>query len=166
MAGRHARTSQGPVFVDPSTRRVTAVRVVGWLLAVVVAGYLLLVAVALVGPPGLSRVTVPGLGPVLPGPGAAQLDDGGAEREAPGVVLERTRPPQPSPPPSRGAASPAGGTGPTPSPTPTVVRTGPPSRAPSPTATAAPRRTGPPTPQPKPTKSPPGGSRRPTRSPS
>ena len=63
-----------PVFVDDTGRRHRAVKVVGWLVAVVVVGYLALLGISLVGSPGLVPLSLPALGRILPGPAAAPLE--------------------------------------------------------------------------------------------
>lgn len=121
----------GPVFVDPSGRRHRLVVRAAWLLAGLGAAYIGLVVVSLLLPPSVSRLSVPGLGPVLPGPGAAALGDAEGEASRPDVLLARS--PSPAPPRSTRSAGPA------PSPTPvTVARTGSPSPSASPTGTASP----------------------------
>ncbi len=117
------------VFVDPTGRRGRVVARTCWALGSLGVAYVALVLVSLLLPPGLSRLTVPGLGAVLPGPAAAPL---GAVEEAPEVLLAPTRSPSP-----RTTASP----GPRPSPSsarPTPTPTG---GAPSPSGTAEPRPT-------------------------
>jgi hypothetical protein len=152
-----------PVFVDPSGRRHRRVVRTAWLLAGLGAAYVALVVVSLLLPPSLSRLTVPGLGPVLPGPAAAPLGRDEGEQERPEVLLERSPSPagpapsprptafrSPSPRPTAAPASPpAAGTTATPAPvpgstpaqTPTPApapATGAPTAAPEPRATAAP----------------------------
>lgn len=130
----------GPVFVDPSGRRHRLVVRAAWLLAALGAAYIGLVVVSLLLPPSVSRLSVPGLGPVLPGPGAAALGDAAGEDSRPDVLLARS----PSPAPPRSTRSPR----PVPSPTPvTVARTG----SPSPSASASPTGTASPTVAPRPT---------------
>lgn len=132
----------GPVFVDPSGRRHRLVVRAVWLLAALGAAYIGLVVVSLLLPPSVSRLSVPGLGPVLPGPGAAALGDAEGEDSRPDVLLARS----PSPAPPRSTRSPR----PTASPTPvTVARTGSPS--PSPSLSASPTGTASPTAAPRPT---------------
>jgi hypothetical protein len=115
-----------PVFVDPSGRRHRRVVRTAWLLAGLGAAYVGLVVVSLLLPPSLSRLTVPGLGPVLPGPAAAPLgrDEGEQERVVPAAT--------PAPVPG---STPAQTPTPTPAPAPS---TGAPTAAPEPRATAAP----------------------------
>lgn len=121
----------GPVFVDPSGRRHRLVVRAAWLLAGLGAAYIGLVVVSLLLPPSVSRLSVPGLGPVLPGPGAAALGDAEGEDSRPDVLLARS----PSPAPPRSTRSPR----PTPSPTPvTVARTGSPSPSASTIGTTSP----------------------------
>ncbi|MGB8651874.1 MAG: hypothetical protein WCD35_14560, partial [Mycobacteriales bacterium] len=62
--------AHSPVFVDASGRRASWFARTCWALGAVMAGYLLLVVVSLVAPPGVTRLAVPGLGRLLPGPGA------------------------------------------------------------------------------------------------
>lgn len=119
----------GPVFVDPSGRRHRVVVRGAWLLAALGAAYIGLVVVSLLLPPSVSRLSVPGLGPVLPGPGAAALGDAEGEDDGPDVLLARS----PSPAPPRSTRSPR----PSPSPV-TVARTSSPSPAASPTGTTGP----------------------------
>ena len=63
------------VFVDPSGRRGRTVRRVTWTLGALVGAYAVLVVVALVVPVGMNRLTLPGLGPLLPGPVAPAFAD-------------------------------------------------------------------------------------------
>lgn len=114
------------VFVDPTGRRGRLVARTCWLLGGLGVAYVAVVLVALLLPPGLSRLTVPGLGAVLPGPAAAPLGAAQGEVRAPDALLAT-----PSPRPSRSTA-------PSPRPRPSVVptqRTVPPV---SPPRTAAP----------------------------
>jgi hypothetical protein len=99
------------VFVDPTGRRSRLVARTCWVLGGLLVAYVALVIVSLVLPPSLSRLAVPGLGRVLPGPGAAVL--GGAQEAeqetapAPDVLLERPPSPRPAaagPTPERAAA--------------------------------------------------------------
>src|SRR5438067_12879941 len=62
-----------PVFVDDSGRRHRVVRAIGWVLGAVVAGYLGLLGVSLVGSPGFVPLSLPALGRILPGPAAPQI---------------------------------------------------------------------------------------------
>lgn len=159
--GGHPRA----VFVDPTGRRHRRVARVAWLLAGLGTAYVALVVVSLLLPPSLSRLSVPGLGPVLPGPAAAPLGQAEGEDEGPDVLLARSPSPAPARPttlprPSR-SASPAAGsplppettaptaapatTAPMPAPAPATARptqaaTGRPATAPSP----APRPSDPP----------------------
>lgn len=118
------------VFVDPTGRRGRVVARTCWALGTLCVAYVALVLVSLLLPPGLSRLTVPGLGAVLPGPAAAPL--GAVEDDAPEMLLAPTRSPTPR-------ATPSPGPRPSPSsarPTPTAT-----GSAPSPSGTAAPRPT-------------------------
>lgn len=153
------------VFVDASGRRGRRIRQACWLLGALMVLYVGTVLLALVGPPGLSRLSIPGIGPVLPGPAAAPLRTGTGRHVTPARIFPR---------PSRSSA--AGATGPatagtaapaaqeprlSPATPGAVARTRGPS--PSPTATATPSTpaqpsTGPPSPAPRSTKTPPGQS--------
>ncbi|MET0788482.1 MAG: hypothetical protein ABWY33_04495 [Cellulomonas sp.] len=126
-------TSQ-PVFVDPSGRRGRTVQRVTWTLGALVGAYAVLVLVALVVPVGMNRLTLPGLGPLLPGPVAPVFAD-----EAGDPVPPASSPSTPAvtatPSPSavaRDAASAA----PTPTP-PSLVPSAEPDPAPSVAATQA-----------------------------
>lgn len=136
-----------PVFVDPSGRRHRLVVRAAWLLAGLGAVYIGLVVVSLLLPPSVSRLSVPGLGPVLPGPGAAALGNAQGEDSRPDVLLARspspapprsTRPPRPSPSPVLAtrspspspSASPTGTAGPTAAPRPTTASTAAPTAPP------------------------------------
>ena len=150
----------GHVFVDASGRRARLVAAACWALALVFAGYVVLVAVALVTPPGTLSLSVPGLGPVLPKTAAPALETSGGPQakllsalptpsaappagRTPAVLTTaapgRARPsPVPSPRPPAAPTSAAAAT-PTPTPhatgRPTSAPTGPPSRQPTPTPT-------------------------------
>lgn len=117
-----------PVFVDPTGRRQRIVVRAAWVLAALGAAYIGLVVVSLLLPPSVSRLSVPGLGPVLPGPGAAALGAAEGVDAGPDVLLARS----PSPAPPRGTPPPR----PTPSPVVTSARTATPSLTASPTASS------------------------------
>ncbi|HVE97608.1 MAG TPA: hypothetical protein VNA12_00320 [Mycobacteriales bacterium] len=108
-SGPGPRPPARPVFVDASGRRGRWTRRASWALTSLLVGYLLLVLAALVGPSQLSGLTLPGLGPVLPGPGAGELADGTGTgtRDDPQAVLEPTARPAPraTPPPPRRSPS-------------------------------------------------------------
>lgn len=129
------------VFVDPSGRRSRMVARTCWVLGTLGVAYIGLVLVSLLLPPGLSRLTVPGLGAVLPGPAAAPL--GAVEGDAPEVLLAPTprpslrasAPPRPTPStgrptpiPSAGTASPSRTAAPRPTTAATRAPTAPPGR--------------------------------------
>lgn len=104
--GGHARA----VFVDPTGRRHRRVARTAWVLAALGVAYVALVVVSLLLPPSLARLTVPGLGQVLPGPAAAPLGQAEGEAEGPDVLLERSPSAapgrqSPTPRPSRGRAT-------------------------------------------------------------
>jgi hypothetical protein len=139
--GGHVRA----VFVDPTGRRHRLVARTAWVLAGLGVAYVALVVLSLLLPPSLSRLAVPGLGPVLPGPAAAPLaqaegeDDGPAElltrsptpaRPVPTAVPLRSARPTVGPLPGASAVS-------TPAPVPSPAST-PPTATPSQAATAAP----------------------------
>ena len=86
----------GPVFVDPSGRRGRRVRRACWLLGSLAVAYVVAVLLALVVPAGLTRLVVPGLGAVLPGPAAPELRDAGGS-PAPAAGLLAPSPTTPSP---------------------------------------------------------------------
>lgn len=96
--GGHARA----VFVDPTGRRQRRVARVAWLLAGLGTAYVALVVVSLLLPPSLTRLSVPGLGQLLPGPAAAPLGQAEGEADGPDVLLGRS----PSPAPARPTALP------------------------------------------------------------
>ncbi|KRD43615.1 hypothetical protein ASE38_05180 [Cellulomonas sp. Root930] len=131
------------VFVDPSGRRGRTVRRVMWTLGLLVGLYCALVVVALVLPVGMSRLAVPGLGPLLPGPVAPALADPGSD-SAPLAPLTTpsatpsttpTTTPAPRVSPTQAAAS-AVTTAPTPAAVPVPVATPTPSTAPGRSAEA------------------------------
>lgn len=85
-----AGNAPGPVFVDGSGRRSRLVRRTCWGLGSLATVYVVAVLLALVVPAGLTRLHVPGLGAILPGPaapgrpqsgGSAPLPSGGAQPE-------------------------------------------------------------------------------------
>ena len=98
------------VFVDPSGRRGKVVGRAFWLLSCLASAYVVLVLVSLVVPAGLSRLTVPGLGPVVPGAGAPKLRDSQGTKQTVSQLLspssrptsgtERTPGPSPATSPS------------------------------------------------------------------
>lgn len=90
--GGHARA----VFVDPTGRRHRRVVRSAWGLAGLGAASVAVVVVSLLLPPSVSRLSVPGLGPVLPGPAAAPLGKAEGEAAGPDVLLARS--PSPAPP--------------------------------------------------------------------
>lgn len=87
------------VFVDLSGRRGRVVRRICWLFGGLAGAYVTLVLIALVVPAGLGRLTVPGLGPVLPGPAAPVLHDARGASRPPSRLLQAA-PPEPGPRPS------------------------------------------------------------------
>jgi hypothetical protein len=102
-----------PVFVDPSGRRLTALRVAGRVAAAVFAGYLLMVGASLVAPPGLDRLQVPGLGDVVPAQRAPEVvTSDGDDADAADAVVDGERS---GAPPIGGPAQAPGRTTPTPS---------------------------------------------------
>lgn len=141
-----------PVFVDASGQRGRWIRRVFWALGLLMAAYLAVVFLALVGPPGLSRLAVPGLGPVLPGSGAPGLRTSTGRHGKPASVLSpRAGTPRPNetllpqqPPSSAPRSTTAPG----------ALTT--PSGRPSPGPTTAPTSTGSPTARPTPTPVSPG----------
>lgn len=160
------------VFVDASGRRQAWLRRSGWALSAVITAYLVLLVAALVGPPGLSRLTVPGLGGVLPDTGAARLGDAEGGSGTPQDVLEQV-PVTPRPTPTATSVS----TGPRPtatlgpatgSPTAAATATRPGNRPSTPPGQAVPTAdpTASPAPGNKPTAQPtPRGTGKPTRTP-
>ena len=77
----------GPIFVDPSGRRGRIVRRTSWVLGGLAGAYVVLVLLALIVPAGLGRMTVPGLGPLLPGPAAPLLSDSAGSPQRPAQLL-------------------------------------------------------------------------------
>jgi hypothetical protein len=75
------------IFVDPSGRRSRVVRRTSVVLGALASAYVVLVLLALVVPAGLGRLTVPGLGPLLPGPAAPSLVDTAGAAQLPSQVL-------------------------------------------------------------------------------
>jgi hypothetical protein len=117
------------VFVDLSGRRARRVRWITLALGAVASAYVVLVLLALVLPAGFGRLTVPGLGPLLPGPAAPAFRDAAGADLPPAQLLA----------PSAAATPPAGSnraatTGPTPSTAPGRPAT----RAPAPAVPSAP----------------------------
>jgi hypothetical protein len=147
----HAQADQTPVFVDDSGRRHRLVRATGWIVGVLMAGYLALLTISLVGSPGLVPLSLPALGRVLPGPAAPGIEDPSHERRTPSDLLAT---PTPSPAAGGGTSSTGTVTGgsstagagtasaathratPRPTPTPTAKTTA--SATTSPTATPTP----------------------------
>lgn len=124
------------VFVDPTGRRGRLVSRTCWAVGALLSLYVALVVVSLLLPPSLSRLAIPGLGPVLPGPAAAPLIGGGGAPQRPDVLLAS--------PSARPSAMPARTAAPFPVARPTVT-TAPgapsdpaPTSAPSPSAAPAP----------------------------
>ncbi|MEX2288898.1 MAG: hypothetical protein WD794_01050 [Mycobacteriales bacterium] len=134
MAARHARVRTEPVFVDSSGRRSRLVARTCWALGALGVAYVGLIVVSLLLPPGLSRLAVPGLGPVLPGPAAAPLGAAEGEPGGPEVLLapERPRPSDTGAEPGRSAPADAASSRATGSPAPPL-----PPVPPSPPAAAA-----------------------------
>jgi len=120
-------TQQRAIFVDPSGRRGRVVRRTSWLFGCLASTYVVLVLASLVVPAGLGRVTVPGLGPLLPGPAAPSLRDAGGAAQPPSHLLGASASatggaasrPTAQPAPTL-TASPQPGTAATGSPTPTA----------------------------------------------
>jgi hypothetical protein len=75
------------IFVDPSGRRSRVVRRTSMALGALASAYVVLVLLALVVPAGLGRLTVPGLGPLLPRPAAPSLVDTAGAAQLPSQVL-------------------------------------------------------------------------------
>ena len=146
-----------PVFVDDSGRRHRTVRVIGWVLGGVVAGYLALLGISLVGSPGLVPLSLPAIGRILPGPAAAQVAGAPAGGHDPGALISRASGRQPVSTTRPGA----GGLAATSPVAVTTRRTATPTPRPSQSPTAAP--SPPRTPQGNPS---PAGSARPTHGPS
>lgn len=149
-----------PVFVDASGRRGRWLHRLFVALGVLMATYVGVVLVSLVAPSSLSRLAVPGLGPVLPGPGAPGLRTATGGHGKPAVVLG----PHPSPSRLETTGSPAGPVStpgqnrPTVVPSPTAPSPAPSARpttsqtaAPSPVATGRPA-----SPAPRSSQTPPG----------
>lgn len=130
MSGQSGAPSA--VFVDPSGRRGRTVRRITWALGALIAGYAVLVVVALVVPVGMNRLSVPGLGPLLPGPRAPQFPDASGD-DAPLVPTPSSPSATPTPSESASARAAARSVVATPAPTPTTI---PGAVAPSPSATA------------------------------
>jgi hypothetical protein len=164
-----------PVFVDGSGRRGRIVRRISWLVGLLMAAYVSVVVLSLLGSPGLSRLSVPGLGPVLPGPAAPALTTATGRRQPAGRLLSPTRSAAPGlrapigsgapaapaariGPPAAGG-SPAGVAATSPRPASSVAPTPRPSSTaaatPAPAPTAGPATA---TPGPRSTKTPPGQS--------
>ena len=81
-----------PVFLDPTGRRLGALRLTGRLAGAGLAGYLLLVVASLVAPPGLDRLQVPGVGDVVPAQRAPEIvTSDGEEADAAAAVDDARR---------------------------------------------------------------------------
>lgn len=158
--GGDAAGTTRPVFVDASGRRGRWLHRLFVALGVLMATYVGVVLVSLVAPSSLSRLAVPGLGPVLPGPGAPGLRTATGTHAKPAAVLA----PHPSAAPvgaTPSSAGPAGSPGPrrpTAGATPTRLTAAPSPRATaSPTAAPSPVATGrSPSPGPRSSQTPPG----------
>ena len=147
-----------PVFVDSSGRRGRWLHRLFVALGLLMSAYVAVVFLALIGPSSLSRLAVPGLGPVLPGSGAPGLRTATGGHAKPATVLS------PRPQPTRGAGSTVSPSAPPafrrptpfPSPTPAAAATSPQPTS-RPTTAASPPATGrPATPGPRSSQTPPG----------
>lgn len=87
MGQDQATELPGPIFVDPSGRRGRITRRTSWVLGGLAGAYVVLVLLALIVPAGLGRMTVPGLGPLLPGPAAPSLSDSAGSPQRPAQLL-------------------------------------------------------------------------------
>lgn len=159
------------VFVDPSGRRGRIVSRICWALGSLGTGYVALVLVALVVPAGSVPLTLPGLGPVVTGPGAPALRNIEGTKQTVSQLLRPSPSPSSSPrstsePAPRTTttmspalrispkANPASPAGPTAQPTPASTNAatpGPPETRPTPRSTKAAA-----SPKPRPTRSPRG----------
>ena len=151
------------VFVDPSGRRGRMVSRLCWALASLATGYVALVLVALVVPAGSVPLTLPGLGPVVTGPGAPALRNTEGAKQTVSQLLRPTPSPSSSP---RNTSEPAPRTTTTSSPASRISPTASPTSLPTPASTNA-ATPGPPTthPTPRSTKAAASPKPHPTRSP-
>jgi hypothetical protein len=140
-----------PVFVDADGRRGRLVAWVSRALASVLVAYLVLLGGALVGAPWVPRVSLPGVGRVVPGRAGPPL----APRivASPGATSSPSPPratggipppvlagaPPPAPPAPTAAAGPVSSSSPS---TPTTIGAGPQDVPPAPAAVSAPGRSG------------------------
>jgi hypothetical protein len=158
--GGASLVAPGPIFVDSTGRRGRLVRRICWALGLVMAAYVAVVILALVGPPGLSQLAIPGLGPVLPGSGAPDLRTPTGQHGAPASVLSPRPSVSPRPRTSTATAAPGSTTtrasgAPTASPVSSPPASGHPTPAPTGPASSPP--TGAPTsPVPRASPTPPG----------
>jgi len=149
----------GPVFVDPTGRRLGALRIAGRVAGGLFAGYLVLVGVSLVAPPGLDKLEVPGVGGVIPAQRAPEVVTSDGDTAGAADAVENARRsgagPIAGPASGRGTTGRSGGTGTTATRTPQVAPTpakGKPTAPPG--QSTAPGQTSKPTAQPKPTPKP------------
>ncbi|HUR76108.1 MAG TPA: hypothetical protein VMZ00_17620 [Sporichthya sp.] len=158
-----------PVFLDPTGRRLGRLRVAGRIAGAGLAGYLLLVVVSLVAPPGLDRLQVPGVGGVIPAQRAPEVvTSDGDEAGAADAVDDARRAGSPpiagpatgqddGPNPSNGGAVPGSPVPPPPQPTPLPTSTpvkGKPSASPGRSGSSPGHSSAKPTSKPKPTPKP------------
>ena len=88
MSEQPGAATPGAVFVDPTGRRRRRAHRVAVAAGLLIGSYLVLVAVALIAPPGALRLSVPGFGVLLPGSHAPRDGAGPGHRRGP----EATRP--------------------------------------------------------------------------
>ncbi len=120
------------VFVDPSGQRAALLRRGAWLVTALLLLSVASLVFALIAPPQLTRLLVPGLGDRLPGAAAPRLQNGPDRSGSPRQVL-----PMPTALPSaEPSAQPASAT-PSPTPTPTPAPQVPPRAPGSPTSSPA-----------------------------
>ena len=89
MSEQPGAATPGAVFVDPSGRRRRRAHRLAVAAGLLIGSYLVLVAVALIAPPGALRLSIPGFGVLLPGSHAPRDGTGPGHRrgrEATGPV--------------------------------------------------------------------------------
>ncbi len=87
--GAPAPVQGAPVFVDPTGRRERWVRAAAWTVGGLVVSYLALLVVSLVGPPGVLKLALPGVGPIFPDATAPRISTGTAHARPADVFRSR-----------------------------------------------------------------------------
>src|SRR5438309_9437160 len=79
-----------PVFVADTGRRHRTVRIIGWVSGAFVVAYFALLAISLVGSPGVVPLALPAIGRLLPGPAAPLIGGPSSASSRPGDVVAQT----------------------------------------------------------------------------